>query len=159
MLTSSNYKLFQSFMSNNTNIFRELLPNKSTQFFRITGTLRKVLPNNTTQFSRHQVILTISKSYSQTIWHTSRHQVILTFSERYWQTILHTFSELTSNNTDIFSQLLANNTTHFFRAYIINQYWHYPIPPFKSNYILVKILQLKFLIVTEKHAVYNFFCC
>ena len=102
MLTSSNYKLFQSFMSNNTNTFRELLPNKSTHFFRITGTLRKLLPNNTTHFSRHQVILT--------------------FSESYWQTILHTFSELTSNYTDIFSELLANNTTNFFRAYIINQY-------------------------------------
>ena len=39
----------------------------------------------------------------------------------------------TSNNTDIFRELLVNNTTHFSRVYI-KQYWHFQRVPSKLNY-------------------------
>ena len=40
--------------------------------------------------------------------------------------ILHTFQELTSNNTEIFRELLANSTTNFFRFnIIIKRYCHF----------------------------------
>ena len=93
--------------------FRELLPNKSKQFFRVhinnywhfevvtpeqyytlfqtssnTEIFKELLSNNTTHFSRHEAILTFSKSYLQTI--------------------LHTFPEFISNNTDIFREFLPN---------------------------------------------------
>ena len=38
-----------------------------------------------------------------------------------------------SSNTDIFRELLANNTTHFSRVYI-KQYWHYHWVLYKLNY-------------------------
>ena len=60
---------------------------------------------------------------------------MLIFSESYWQTILHIFLECTSNNTDNFRELLANNTTNFSRFHIIiKQYWHFQKVPSKSNY-------------------------
>ena len=49
--------------------------------------------------------------------HFSRHQTILIYSGSYWQTMSHTFPELTSNNTDIFKELLVNNTTNFQISY------------------------------------------
>ena len=49
--------------------------------------------------------------------HFPRHQTILIYSESYWQTVSHTFPELTSNNTDIFKELLVNNTTNFQISY------------------------------------------
>ena len=68
--------------------------------------------------------------------HSSRHQSILTFSESYWLTILQTFSDFISlpKNTDIFRELLANNTKQFSRVYI-KQYWHFQRVPFKLNQI------------------------
>ena len=101
MLTSSNYT-FSEFTSNNTHTFQVLLPNKSKHTFKahinITGTLRELLSNNTTRFPRHQAILT--------------------FSESYEPITMHTFPEFTSNNADIFRELLANSTKHISRVYI-----------------------------------------
>ena len=125
-------------MSNNTHTFRELLPNKSKDIFRVyikhywhfeevtpkqyymlfrtssnTDIFNELLPSNSTHFSRQQTILT--------------------FSDSYWQTILHNFPKLTSNNIDIFRELLANNFTHFSWVYI-KQYWHFQRAPSKLNY-------------------------
>ena len=48
---------------------------------------------------------------------------------------MHTFPELTSNNTDIFRELLANNTTNLSRFFIIiKQYWRFQRVPSKLNY-------------------------
>ena len=46
----------------------------------------------------------------------------MTLSGNYSQAILHTFLDI-KQYTDIFREPLANNTTHFSRAYI-KQYWH-----------------------------------
>ena len=46
----------------------------------------------------------------------------MTLSKNYSQAILHTFLDI-KQYTDIFREPLANNTTHFSRAYI-KQYWH-----------------------------------
>ena len=95
---------------------------------------------NTFFQSSYQTLLAPWTSYSQRILHTfqdikqywhfqrvtdkqyctlfqSFHQTILTFPESYWQTMLHTFPELTSHNTDISRESLANNTTQFSRVY------------------------------------------
>ena len=100
--------------------------------------------------------MTLSGSYSRKLqtfpdikqyWHFQRvtgkqynklfqrlHLKTLTFSERYWQTILQTFSDFISlsTNRNIFRELLANNTTNFFRFYI-KQYWHFQRIPLKLN--------------------------
>ena len=44
------------------------------------------------------------------------YQTILILSWSYSQTILHTFPDI--KQTDIFRELLVNNTTHFSRVYI-----------------------------------------
>ena len=56
----------------------------------------------------------------------SSYQTTLMFSESDCQPILHTFPEFIPINTDIFRELLANNTTNFSRFYtIITQYRHF----------------------------------
>ena len=128
-----NYTLFQT--SNNIDIFRELLA------------------NNTMHFSKQQTILTFSESYWQTILNTFPN------IKKYWhlqrvtgKAILHTLPNIkkywhfqratgkqnytlfqTSNNTDNFRELLANNTTYFSRI-CINQCWHFQRIPSKLNY-------------------------
>ena len=97
------------------------------------------------------------ESYSQTMLHTfpdirqywhfqrvsvkqhftlfqSLHQIILTFSELLANNTTHyTVPELTSNNTDILRELLANSTTHFSRVYT-RWYWHFQRVSSKLNY-------------------------
>ena len=59
------------------------------------------------------------------------YQTIMIFSESYWQTVLPTFQIFYHYQTTLtFSELLANNTTHFPRVYI-NQYWHFERVPSK----------------------------
>ena len=67
-------------------------------------------------------------------------QKILTLSESYYQTKVNTFSELISNITDSFRELLPNNTTHFSRHQTIlifsqsySQTILHTLPELKSN--------------------------
>ena len=80
-------------------------------------------------------------------------QRILIFSESYWQTILHLFPELTSNNTDIFTELLASNAAIISRFHvIIKQYWHFQRVPGKQNYVFFQSLYQAMLTFSD-----NFF--
>ena len=108
---------FSEFISNNTHTFSELLPNKSKHIFRVhikhywhfEGVTRKqyyTLFQTSSNTDIFREFLS-SKYYTLSL---SLHQAILTFSE-----------------------LLANNTTHFSRAYI-KQYWHFQRVSFKLNY-------------------------
>ena len=56
----------------------------------------------------------------------------------------------TSNNTDIFRELLVNNTTHFSRVYI-KQYWHFQRVPSKSNYRKIFFQSTYHTIMTFSH--------
>ena len=56
----------------------------------------------------------------------SSYQTIFTLSESYYQKRVNTFSEFISNITDIFRELLPNNTTHFSK--------HQTIPTFPESY-------------------------
>ena len=114
------FTLSESYYQTTVYIFSEFISN-------ITDTFRELLPNNTTHFSRHQTILTFPESYWQTIIHFSRTYIKqYEHFQSYWQIILHTFPEFILNNTDIFRELLANNTINFSRFHIIiKQYWHF----------------------------------
>ena len=111
-------------------------------------------------FSRYQAILTFSELLGNNTTHLQGlHQIILTFSESYWQSILHTFPrfiasnqrvsskfndskeafqssyhtilklpesyyqamlfclELISKSIHIFTELLPNNNKHFFESF------------------------------------------
>ena len=130
---------FSEFISNITDTFRELFPNITLCFSKHqtvltfpesywqtilytfpeltsnnTDIFKELLANNTTHFSKVHINNNL-KSF---------HQTILTFSESCWQTILQTFPDFISlsNNTDIFGELLPNNTD-LFRAHI-KQYSH-----------------------------------
>ena len=122
--------------------------------------------------SSHQTILILSESYYQTRVNTffqSSYQTLLTPWGSNSQTILNTFqdikqywnfqrvtvkqyntpfSELTSNNTDISRELLANNTTHFSRAYI-KPYWHLQRATGKQYYTLFQSLYQAILTFSE----------
>ena len=86
------------FISNNTHIRRELLLKKSKQF-----------SEGVTPEKYYTLFQTSSNTY---------------FLESYWQTTLYNFPELPSVNTDIFKELLANNTTKSSRVHI-KQYWNF----------------------------------
>ena len=83
--------LSESYYQTRVNTFSEFISN-------ITGTLRKLLPNNTTHVSRHQVILTFSR-----------------VTPKQYCTLFQI-----SSNTEIFRELLANNTTPFSRVPVSN---------------------------------------
>ena len=101
---------FLEFVSNNTHTFSELLPNKSNHIFRVHTNITDTFREST---------------------HFSRHQIILTFSESYSQTILQTFPDFISlSNTEIFK---TNNTAHFSWVYI-KQYWQSQKVPSKLSY-------------------------
>ena len=108
---------FIEFISNNTRTFRELLP------------------SNTTHFSRHQTIMTFSKSYWQTILQTFPDFILLANNTDTFRELLanNFFPEFISNNINIFRELLGNNTTHFSRVYI-KQYCHFQRVPSNLNY-------------------------
>ena len=106
---------FSEFISNNTNTFRELLPNKSKNIFRV----------HIKYYWHFQGV--ISKQY-YTLFQTSSNTDIFRVTGKQYYTLFQT-----SSNTDIFRELLANNTTHFSRVYI-KQYWHFQRIPSKLNY-------------------------
>ena len=84
--------------------------------------------------SSYQTILTLSESYYQARGNTLSEFIIKHYwhSEGFTPKQYYTFFQI-SSNTDIFRELLANNTTHFSRAYI-KQYWHFQRVSFKLNY-------------------------
>ena len=122
MLTSWNQKLFQSLMPNNTHTFRSYHQTRVNPFSEfisnITGTLRKLLPNNTTHFSRHQVILTFYKSYSQTILRTFQDIKQYWYFQRVTGKQYYLLFQSLHQTILTFSELLANNTTHFSWVFI-----------------------------------------
>ena len=78
------------------------------------------------------------KQYYKPFQISCHYQTILTFSKSFWLTILHTFWEFISNNTDIFRELLANNTAHLSKA-SIKQYRHFPRVTGNHYYKTLKI--------------------
>ena len=101
-LKSNNIDIFRMLLANNIPHFSSVHIKQHWYFQRVTGK----------QCTRFQKL----------------DQTTLTFSESYWQTKLQTFSDFISlsNNTDIFREVLTNNTTNFSRFYIIiKQYWHF----------------------------------
>ena len=75
-------------------------------------TFRQLLP----------AIFAIFRFHIKLYWHF--HWV----TPKQYYTLFHTL-----NNTDIFRELLVNNTTYFSRVYI-KQYWHFQRVPSKLNY-------------------------
>ena len=151
-------------MSNNTHTFRELLPNKKKQIFRVdikhywhfegvtpkqfytllptssnTDIFRELLSKNTTLFqSLHQTILNtelLANNTKNTFPELTSE--ILTFSESYWQTILHTFPEFIPSNTDVFREFLLNEAIvkNFFKVHI-TQYWHFQRATTKQYWLI-----------------------
>ena len=129
ILTASNKTLFQSSYQTTLKLsgsYQQKRVNTFSEFISIiTDTFWELHLNNITQFSRHQTILTFSDSYLQTILHTfleftsNNADIFREFT--YLQTILQIFQDFISlsNNTGIFREILANNTTRFFRVYIM----------------------------------------
>ena len=91
--------------SNNTNIFRELLANNTTNFYRFHIIIKQYWI-----IQRVVSKLNYSKIFFQSSYHT-----ILTLSDSYYQTILN-YSELILNIIHTFTELLSNNSIHFFES-------------------------------------------
>ena len=94
-LTVKLYWLFQSFLSNNTDILKELLPN-NTDF-------SVFISNNNDTFTDLQ-----SNNTDFSVFISNNHD---------------TFTELKSHNTD-FSVFISTNTGNFLRV-TVNQDWHF----------------------------------
>ena len=104
------YTLFQT--SNNTDISRELLVNNTTHFC-------KVYIKQYWHFQRVPSKLIYGRNFFQstyqTISHNAQYHTIMALSESYYQAIL-THWELISNRIHTFTDLLPNNSKHYFKS-------------------------------------------
>ena len=92
-------------LSNNIDIFRELLANNMRHFSSVY----------IKQYWHFQSVHSIAHLNYSKIFVQSSFDMILTLSESNYQTIL-TYSKLISNSIHTFAKLLSNNSKHFFES-------------------------------------------
>ena len=158
---------FSEFISNNTHTFRELLPNRSKHIFRVHikqyWHFQGVTPKQYYTLFQTSKSTDLSRELRQTILYTfpeltsNKTDFFKRVTDKQYYTLFQSFYQVTgkqycthfipSNNTNIFRELLANNTANISRFHIIiKQYWHFQRATTKQYWLIQSLFQVVFTV-------------